>query len=319
MYAYAQVSRCRIVILKTDLRYIEALLPNVWRKDGEPFNLSATMASGQAFRWRRTANGVWWGAVEDTVVAAYQEEGKPDSAVRWQTFPMPNLEGVFVSLFRLDVQLARLYVDWIRSEPAIEEAIFAFRGLRILRQPPVECFFSFQCASCNTVIKIERSVNLLAQRYGERLRVPGSPGGDDLRIHRFPTIAELAAADEQVLRGDLWGYRAPRVIDLATRLLALGDNWLSDLREAPYEEAHALLASLPGVGPKVADCICLFALDKDQAVPIDTHTRQIAVRLFEHNLAAKSLTARVYLTLAESYRSRFGEFARLGSAIPVFC
>ena len=295
--------------MTADLPSIENLLPNVWSKSGEPFNLSATMASGQAFRWRQTANGIWWGAVEGTVVAAYQAAGKPDSAVYWQTFPEPNLVSVFVSFFRLDVPLTGLYTDWIRSEPAIEEAILAFRGLRILRQPPIECFFSFQCASCNTVVKIERSVNLLAERYGEQLPLPNSPCSAELRIHRFPTVAELSAADEQVLRGDLWGYRAPRVIDLATRLLALGDNWLSDLRQAPYEEAHALLASLPGVGPKVADCICLFALDKDQAVPIDTHTRQIAVRLFEHSLAAKSLTARVYVTLAESYRNRFGDFA----------
>jgi 8-oxoguanine DNA-glycosylase Ogg len=159
-------------------------------------------------------------------------------------------------------------------------------------------------------VKIERSVKLLAQRYGKQLFVPDSDGcASDLLHYRFPTVEELAAADEQVLRADLWGYRAPRVIDLATRLMAMGNGWLENLREASYEESHAQLAALPGVGPKVADCICLFALDKDQAVPIDTHTRQIAVRLFEQNLAAKSLTARVYTILADSYRSRFGEYA----------
>jgi N-glycosylase/DNA lyase len=287
---------------------IESLLPNVWRKDGEPFNLSATLASGQAFRWRRDDSGVWWGTVESTILAAYQQDGRPEAEVRWQTFPVPNQSSIFEALFRLDVELIKLYADWIRSEPAIDEAVCAFRGLRILRQPPVECFFSFQCASCNTVVKIERSVNLLAQRYGERLYVPAEHGNDN-RLHSFPTIADLAAANEQVLRGDLWGYRAPRVIDLASRLLMLGEGWLQGLRTAPYAEAHARLAALPGVGPKVADCICLFSLDKDDAVPIDTHTRQIAVRLFEQNLAAKSLTSRVYTTLANSYRSRFGPYA----------
>lgn len=286
------------------------LLPNQWSRDGEPFNLSATIASGQAFRWRQDARGIWWGAVEDTVVAAYQKEGEPFSAVYWQTFPEPSRWEVFESFFRLDVCLERLYADWIQSEPEIEESIAAFRGMRVLRQPPVECFFSFQCASCNTVVKIERSVHLLAQRYGTRLPVEWVDETVAIPIlYEFPTIAKLAAAEEHVLRADLWGYRAPRVIDLARRLSALGDNWLTSLRSEPYDVAHSQLASLPGIGPKVADCICLFALDKDSAVPIDTHTRQIGVRLFRQNLPSKTLTSRVYSALAEGYRDRFGPYA----------
>jgi len=31
------------------------------------------------------------------------------------------------------------------------------------------------------------------------------------------------------------------------------------------QEAQVALAELPGVGPKVAACVCLFALDKHQA------------------------------------------------------
>jgi hypothetical protein len=41
-----------------------------------------------------------------------------------------------------------------------------------------------------------------------------------------------------------------------------GEAWLLSLRGKPYAEAHEALCSLPGVGPKVAACICLFSLDK---------------------------------------------------------
>ncbi len=45
--------------------------------------------------------------------------------------------------------------------------------------------------------------------------------------------------------------------------------------EADYEIARKLLMKLPGVGIKVADCVCLFALHHIQAFPIDTHIKEI--------------------------------------------
>ena len=39
-------------------------------------------------------------------------------------------------------------------------------------------------------------------------------------------------------------------------------------------EARAELLKLYGVGPKVADCICLFGLHQLEAFPVDTHIRQ---------------------------------------------
>lgn len=40
-----------------------------------------------------------------------------------------------------------------------------------------------------------------------------------------------------------------------------------------YREAHEQLLALQGVGPKVADCVCLMGLGWGEAVPVDTHGR----------------------------------------------
>lgn len=38
-----------------------------------------------------------------------------------------------------------------------------------------------------------------------------------------------------------------------------------------YRTAHEQLLELQGVGPKVADCVCLMGLGWGEAVPVDTH------------------------------------------------
>lgn len=43
-------------------------------------------------------------------------------------------------------------------------------------------------------------------------------------------------------------------------------------------EAEHLLTSLPGVGPKVAKCVLMYALDRD-VLPVDVHVHRLATRL----------------------------------------
>ena len=40
---------------------------------------------------------------------------------------------------------------------------------------------------------------------------------------------------------------------------------------------------------QVAACICLFALDKHEAIPVDTHVWQVATRYYTPNLKGKTL------------------------------
>ncbi len=287
---------------------VQEHLSNVWQKPGEPFNVSATLESGQAFRWRKDVAGIWWGTVGKVAFAVWQAEGSPFSPVFWESFPVAGQTELFEDFFRLSLSLPTLYAEWESAEAEMDACIQSFCGLRVLRQDPVECFFGFQCASCNTVIKIERSVRKLAERYGQPILMPEwCPFGPVL--YAFPEVESLTSADEATLRADLWGFRAPRVIALASILASEGEGVLHRLRSVPYMEAHAYLCSLQGIGAKVADCICLFCLDKDCAVPIDTHTRQIAVRLFSPDSSSRSLTPRVYAMMADAYRERFGLYA----------
>lgn len=50
---------------------------------------------------------------------------------------------------------------------------------------------------------------------------------------------------------------------------------MEQVKKMSYRKAKAELLNLFGVGEKVADCICLFALHHLQAFPVDTHIRQV--------------------------------------------
>jgi endonuclease-3 len=103
-------------------------------------------------------------------------------------------------------------------------------------------------------------------------------------IERFPTWDDVLAAptsevEDAIRPGGLAPTKAPRLQELlaAVRERAPGFD-LGVLAKLPLSEAKAWLRALPGVGPKTAACVLLFALGRP-ALPVDTHVDRVARRL----------------------------------------
>jgi endonuclease-3 len=147
-------------------------------------------------------------------------------------------------------------------------------------------------------------IELLGGEYG---RTPARPHGDAMTeltltllsqhtsdhnsgrafhrlLARFPTWDDVIAAptaevEEAIRPGGLAPTKAPRLqAVLAEVRRRCPDFDLSALRTMPLDEAKAWLRSLPGVGPKTAACVLLFALGRP-ALPVDTHVDRVARRL----------------------------------------
>ena len=126
----------------------------------------------------------------------------------------------------------------------------------------------------------------------------------------FPTAAQIATTSEDRLRELGLGFRAHRVSEAARVLTQLPADHLTALRHnATHGEAKKELTAFFGVGEKIADCVCLFALDKDGAIPVDTHIWRIAVTRYAPDLAGKSLTAANYARVTQAFHDRFGPLA----------
>lgn len=168
----------------------------------------------------------------------------------------------------------------------------------------------------------------LCLHYGPLIgHIDGKP------FHDMPTPSSLAHTSvETHLRLLGFGYRA-KYIHQTALIISQHRNptWLDSLRnpESPvlgenpsdagrmqpagrdgYRKAHAELLALQGVGPKVADCVCLMGLAWDEAVPVDTHVWQIAQRDYKFGKGKfRSLTQATYDAIGELFRGLWGKEA----------
>jgi len=149
------------------------------------------------------------------------------------------------------------------NDPLLREAYEAHRGMRLVADPPFGCLISFICSAQMRVGRIHTMVSTLAREYGDEIDFDGET------YHAFPTPEQLATATEAELRELGLGYRAPYVVRTA-EMVASGEDHPAEARDLPYEDAREYLTRFVGVGDKVADCVLLFSLDFDEAVPLDT-------------------------------------------------
>jgi N-glycosylase/DNA lyase len=175
----------------------------------------------------------------------------------------------------------------------------------VLRQPALETLLTFVCSPASNITRITRSIDALARLYGEPIaRVDGSTQ------HGFPSLERLAATTPgELMRTTGLGFRGRYLRAIAQALLAGPAGWVEGLAERDYEAARRELMTLPAIGPKIADCVCLFGLGHDAAVPVDTHVWQLARELFPGQIATRTLTPSTYDGVRAAYRACYGDRA----------
>ncbi|XXG94731.1 hypothetical protein Hte_000988 [Hypoxylon texense] len=220
--------------------------------------------------------------------------------------------------------VAALYDQWSKSDANFRKKAPKFTGIRILSQDPWEALIAFICSSNNNISRISQMVHKLCVYYGPLIGHIG-----DEAFHDFPTPQALSGNKvEAHLRELGFGYRAKYIAETARMVteekpegwleaLVNPDNpgWpaaeISTANELPtYRHAHEQLLLLSGVGPKVADCVCLMGLGWGEAVPVDTHVWQIAQRDYKFGKAkTKTFSKVMYDSVGDHFRKIWGQHA----------
>lgn len=234
------------------------------------YDLAGTLACGQAFRWEPRGNPEapetpWVGVADGRWVKLTFHPGKNrgEGILRAVTAGDEDCELWLRHYLQIDADLPAILSTFPDDEP-MREAVSCCRGLRLLRQDPWECLASFICSASKQIMQIRAIVARLSQRFGDPVKVP--PG--EPPAWAFPTADQIASAGEGRLRECGMGFRAPNLWATAG-MVSSGRLDLDGLSALSLAEAREKLVALPGVGPKIADCVLLFGCGFHQAFPLD--------------------------------------------------
>ncbi|KAK9470180.1 N-glycosylase [Dipodascopsis tothii] len=279
-------------------------------------SLDSVLRSGQSFRWKKY-DDEWVSVLHSQVLILKQDP----HYVYYRSLgpsadsPLPaedrDVEADLRDYFNLNVDINRLYSHWASVDRHFEKRSQLCQGVRILRQDPWENLCCFICSSNNNIKRISQMVENLCSRYGSYV---ASYNG--IMYYSFPPAPELRApAVDQELRKLGFGYRAAYIQKTADKIAEwqAAGNSLHDLRTRSLAETREFLMEMNGVGPKVADCVCLMSMDKHAVVPIDTHMWNVSKKLYKDaikvSFASKSMTKLVYDSISSALTALWGDYA----------
>lgn len=176
-----------------------------------------------------------------------------------------EFDAVWKGYFDLETDYAAIINSIDAGDAYLLSAAQYGRGIRILRQDLWEMIISFIISQQNNIKRIRKCIHTLCEAYGEKKRTETG-----LAYYDFPTPQALADAALNDLYACGLGYRSRYIHETASQVWR-GEVNLLALQKMDYAAAKAELLKLCGVGVKVADCVCLFALHKTEAFPVDTH------------------------------------------------
>ena len=233
------------------------------------YDLDATLSSGQAFRWGKYG-GDWIGVIDNNWVRLTLQG---DHLLASTTSPVEDWNWLR-NYLQMDVKLNNILRTFPEDTP-MSYSIQYCRGLRLLRQDPWETLASFILSSTKQITQIRQIVSMLCERFGDPLLVPQGHEA----ASTFPRASRLANLSEKDLRDCKMGFRAPYLLH-AAKAVDEARLSLDSLHGIKLDEARSKLKELNGVGPKIADCVLLFAYDFPTAFPVDVWVMKALQELY---------------------------------------
>lgn len=234
------------------------------------FDAKHIFECGQCFRWSREEDGSYTGVAFGKVLNVRSDYDR--GIVALDNTSISDFKEIWFDYFDLGRDYGKIK-DILAKEPVLETAIKYGRGIRILGQEPWEMLISYIVSANNSIPMISRSIGLLSEAYGKKLQYKGKT------YYAFPSPSELATAAVEEIYACRAGFRC-KYIHQAVGMVNSGAIELQEVARMDISSARKELMRIPGVGPKVADCIMLFSMRKHEAYPVDVWVKRVTEYFF---------------------------------------
>lgn len=239
-------------------------------KDFEPCHI---FECGQCFRWNKQADDSYTGVFKGNVLNVKKNGNK----ITFKGMCQDNIIKVVNEYFDFDTDYTKIKEKLSKVDEYLKESIEFGNGIRILNQDLWETIISFIISANNNIPRIKGIIERISEQYGNKIEWGSNS------YYTFPTPEELGKATVEDLRKLGLGFRDKRVYE-TTKMILNGETNLQELiEEKDTTKLREKLLLLPGVGPKVADCIMLFGLKRFEVFPIDVWVRRVMNDLYIKN------------------------------------
>ena len=262
---------------------------NLIQKNVKSFNLQHIFDCGQCFRWNENEDGSYTGVVKENVINIKMV----NDDVYVKSFGKDDLKKLFYYYFDMDRDYEQIKKSLRKIDEHMEKSIMYGDGIRLLNQDLWETIISFIISANNNIPRIKGIIERISKRYGNKIE------WNDEEYYTFPTAEQLGKASIEDLRNLGLGFRDVRVYETTQKVLNGEIDFDKLHKEKNTEVVRDELLELPGVGPKVADCILLFStLKRLDVFPIDVWVRRVMNDLYIHNEDENKVDKKLVLNMA---------------------
>lgn len=225
---------------------------------------------GQCFRWNKEEDGSYTGVIKNSVINVK----KIGNDVEFTGVCDENIKQICEEYFNLQTNYEAIKEKLSNIDIYLKNSIEYGNGIRILKQDLWETLLSFIISANNNIPRIKTIIERIAKKYGNRIEYRNKI------YYTFPTPEMLQNASIDNFRGLGLGFRDVRIYETVQRTLK-GEIDLEKLKQEENTEVlRKKLFEIPGVGPKVADCVMLFALNRFDVFPVDVWVKRVISELY---------------------------------------
>ncbi len=226
-------------------------------------NLENTITCGQIFRFYKEEDDSYTIVITDRVINLKYV----DNILYIDSNNLDNLEPIVKEYLDLDRDYEFIINKIRKKDNKISSCLDYSIGLKMIKQDPLECIVSYIISQNNSVRNISNSLNLISERYGEKVVFR------DKSYFLFPTLDKLKNISMEGFRECKVGFRDKYLVNIIESICNNELN-IEKIYSMDSKESLEYLMNFKGIGMKVASCILLFAYQKFDVYPIDTWVKK---------------------------------------------